>query len=149
MVETPFTREEERDCFAALWRDRLFGIPSTFGRLLYMASLRDISSGHYREPELVREFGAEEADRAIRFSHNVVFADWLTYTIEQQVTDLDLYLSALRDNKRSVLRTWLRLEPYRNLVPEEAPEHERRLFLAEIEAVLTILQAQFGPEGTV
>jgi hypothetical protein len=80
----------------------------------------------------------------------MVFAQWLGYALEQQKTEVELYLSALRDNRRAILRTWLRLDAYRGLLPEAADDEERRLYLCDIEAVLDLLRAQFeqGRDGT-
>jgi hypothetical protein len=118
-------------------------MPSTFGRLLYFSSVRDVNTGRYSTAFLAEQFGADEIDKVFRYSHNAAFAEWLNYTLEQQAADLDLYLSALLANKRTVLRAWLRFEPYRALIPEEARDEERQLFLADIEAILATMRAQF------
>jgi CheY-like chemotaxis protein len=109
--------------------------------------LRDPNNGRYSERILLERFGEQEADRVLRESHVLAFSQWLGYTLEQQKIDLVLYVSALRDNKRTVLRTWLRLEPYRNLIPESAGEEERKLYLCDLETVLQLLNAQFEPES--
>jgi hypothetical protein len=62
--------------------------------------------------------------------------------LEQQKADLDLYLSSFQADRRTILSTWIRLAPYRNLVPASARDPERRLYLADLEALLEILKAE-------
>jgi hypothetical protein len=145
-----FEADLEREAVTAIWREKLSAIPSTFARLLYLASLRGDPDGRYSESALIARFGEVETDFALRVCHEMVFAQWLGYALEQQKTEVELYLSALRDNRRAILRTWLRLDAYRGLLPEAADDEERRLYLCDIEAVLDLLRAQFeqGRDGT-
>ena len=83
----------ERGAAPDLWRHTLSQIPSLFGRLVYLCSLRDRNNGTYEHYGLAQVFGDSEADRVLRESHQQVFASWVCLTLEQQKTDLDLYLS--------------------------------------------------------
>lgn len=131
-----------RGAAADLWRHTLSQIPSTFGRLVYLASLRDQNTGRYEHHGLAQIFGESDADEALRESHVRTFAEWLSYNLEQQKADLDLYLSSFQPDKRTILNTWIRLSPYRNLVPASVREPERRLYMADLEALLEILKAE-------
>jgi hypothetical protein len=131
-----------RGAAADLWQHTLSQIPSTFGRLVYLASLRDQNTGRYEHYGLAQIFGEADADEALRESHARTFAEWLCYTLEQQKADLDLYLSSFQSDKRTILNTWIRLAPYRNLVPASALDPERRLYLADLEALLEVLKAE-------
>ncbi len=115
-------------------------IPSHFGRLVYLASLRDHNTGRYEHHGLAQIFGEEEADRALKESHFRTFSDWLCFGLEQQKADLDLYLSMFEVDKKTVLETWLRLVPYRSLLPSEVRDVERRLYLVDFEALLELLK---------
>lgn len=142
----------ERGAAADLWRRTLSQVPTVFGRLVYLCSLRDHNTGQYEHHGLAQYFGDEEADRVLRESHQQVFSDWLCFALEQQKNDLDDYLSALDSDRTKILRTWIRLAPYRNLVPAGAREAERALYLADLGAVLALLAAERGipamdPEG--
>ena len=130
------------DSAEELWRHTISQIPSSFGRLVYLASLRDQNTGRYEHHGLSQMFGDEEADRTLRQSHEQTFADWLRFDLKQQKEDLDLYLSAFRVEKRTVLATWIRLSPYRNLTPTTVREPERRLYLTDIEAILELLNSE-------
>jgi pyruvate-formate lyase-activating enzyme len=87
-------------------------------------------------------FGENESDRTLRQSHEQTFADWLAFDLKQQKQDLDLYLSAFQVEKRTILATWIRLAPYRNLTPTTVQEPERRLYLTDIEAILELLSSE-------
>ena len=134
----------ERGAASDLWRKTLSQIPSIFGRLVYLSALRNANSGRYEHHGLALVFGEEEADSALAGSHAQSFADWLGFTIEQQKADLDLYLSGLLENKRLIVETWLRLAPYRNLVPRTVAGMERELYLAELETLLELLKNEYG-----
>jgi hypothetical protein len=134
----------ERGPAADLWRKTLVQIPSVFGRLVYLASLRDQNTGRYEHHGLSQVFGEDEADQSLRESHNRTFADWLCFGLEQQKADLDLYLSSFEPDKRTILETWIRLAPYRNLVPASAREVERRLYLTDLETLLDLLKNEYA-----
>src|SRR5215212_8188007 len=106
-------RSLERDVASDLWRHTLSQIPSCFGRLVYLASLRSPNSGRYEHHGLAMRFGESQADKALRKTHLEAFSEWLTYNLEQQKADLDLYLSAQQADKREVIQSWAELTPYR------------------------------------
>jgi len=132
----------ERGAAADLWRHTLSQIPSIFGRLVYLASLRDPNTGRYEHHGLSQIFGEAEADAALQESHSQAFSEWLCFNLEQQKADLDLYLSSFQADRRTILSTWIRLAPYRNLVPASSRDPERRLYLADMEALLEILKVE-------
>ena len=134
----------ERGATADLWRNALSQIPSVFGRLVYLTSLRDQNSGRYEHYGLSQAFGDDESDSVLRHSHEQAFAEWLCFTLEQQKADLDLYLAGLNGNRRTIVNTWIRLSPYRNLVPSIAREVERHLYLADLETILELLRSEYG-----
>lgn len=133
----------ERGAPSDLWRNTLSQIPSVFGRLVYLSSLRGPNSGIYEHHGLALLFGEEEANRALRRSHEETFSDWLCFGLEQQKADLDLYLSELPGNRSMIIGTWLRLTPYRNLVPATGRPSEKQLFLSDFEALLQVLKAEY------
>ena len=85
----------DRSAAADLWRNTISQIPSVFGKLVYLASLRNPNNGAYEHHGLALVFGEDEANKALRNSHNKVFAEWLSFNLEQQKADLDLYISGL------------------------------------------------------
>lgn len=134
----------ERSAAADLWRNTLSQIPSVFGRLVYLASLRNANNGNYEHYGLALVFGEDEANRALRESHTAVFAEWLSFNLEQQKADLDLYLAGLFEDKRQVIETWVRLAPYQNLVPASIRSVERRLYINDLTALIELFRNVYG-----
>lgn len=131
---------------ADLWIRTLTQIPSLFGRLVYLSALRDVNTDQYQHHGLATVFSKDEAHDALRESHERTFAEWLTFTLEEQKADLDLYLSALDTPKRTLLKTWQRLAPYKNLIPTSALPPERNLYLLDLEMLLELLRNEYGAQ---
>jgi hypothetical protein len=127
-----------------LWQHTLSQIPSTFGRIVYLAGLRDPNSGEYQHHGFAAMFGAAEANRTMKASHDELFAEWLSYGLAHQKMDLELYLSGLEPERRRVVESWTKLEPYRGIPPETARPVERELFLADLDALLTLMRNELG-----
>ena len=140
MKGTEANEQLDRRALADVWRHTLSQIASVFGRLVYLAGLRNPNSGRYDHHGLALVFGADEANRALKKSHRQVFAEWLAFNLEQQMADLNLYLSELPEDKRTVLQAWTLLKPYRNLMPSNANPVERRLYLSELQTMLELLR---------
>ncbi len=129
---------------ADLWRNTLSQIPSIFGKLVYLASLRNGNSGRYEHHGLALVCGGDDANSALKDSHSQVFAEWLRLTVEQQKADLDLYISGLAEDKRTVVDTWVKLAPYRNLIPTSVRGVERRLYITDLTALMELLRNAYA-----
>jgi hypothetical protein len=136
----------DRRALADVWRHTLSQVPTAFGKLVYLASLRNPNSGRYEHHGLALLFGADQANRALKQSHKQVFADWLAYNIEEQLADLELYLSDLPEDRKTVMRAWSRIEPYKNLIPAAAKDVERRLYLSDLRAMIELLRGAAGDD---
>jgi hypothetical protein len=131
----------ERTALADLWRRTLSTIPSIYGRLVYLNALRT-ESGAYQHQGFVQVYGMQAAQTALLASHEQAFSSWLGFNLEQQKADLDLYLAGIVPDREGVIEIWLKLAPYRNLVPATARDSERRLFMAEFGALLELLRRE-------
>lgn len=137
--EIPFDRSPASD----LLRLTLSQIPSTFGRLVFLSTLRDPNTGVYTHYGFAQRVG-QEAAAALEQSHRQCFSEWLAFSLEEQKADLDLYLSSIDSDKKTILETWIRTKPYQNLIPAAAMEVERALYNADLEALLGLLTAVHG-----
>jgi len=136
----------DRRAVADVWRHTLLHIPSLFGRLTYLASLRNPNSGQYEHHGLALMFGQEESNLALKESHSKVFDDWLACGIEEQMADLELYLSDLLEDRKTVLAAWEKLTPYKNVVPAGVKPTQKRLYLSELRTILELLNRAAGVE---
>ena len=134
----------DRDALEDLWSNTLSRIPSVFGRLVYLSSLRDVNTGRYEHHGLAQVFSADEAHRALRLSHLRTFTEWAEYQLDAQKADLDLYLAEFCQQKKLVIETWLRLASYRNFIPASVRGPEVKLYLSDIESLLGLLKNVYG-----
>ncbi len=139
--ESPLERDRAAE---DVWERTISQIPTTFGRIAYLASLRNENSGRYQHFGLARIYSEEEADRVLRSCHREVFAEWLNFSLPQQRRDLEAYLNSIEDDRKTVLATWLDLSPYRNLGPADATAAERRLYLSDLELILDLLRNELS-----
>ncbi len=137
----------ERDASGVLWRRTLSQIPSLFGRIAWLASLRNPNTGIYEHHGLAVVFGAEGSNKALRISHLACCREWLNSGLEEQMTDLRRYLSEQADQPRKVIGNWRELGYWRSILPASMRGAERALYLAEVEVLLTLLQSEDGADG--
>ncbi len=137
----------DRGAVSNLWRNTLSQIPSVFGRLVYVSSLRNPNNGCYEHHGLALIFGEEDANKALRKSHLQIFTEWLTFNLEQQKTDLEVYLEGLPDDRATVLENWIKLAPYRNLIPGSIRGVERKLYITDLTALLEVFKNAAGAAG--
>lgn len=137
-------KEFDRSLAGDLWRHTLSQIPTTFGRLVYLTSLRDPNTGAYRHYGLAQQFNEAETDQVLRESHVRAFDEWLNFDLEGEKADLDLYLANVQGDRGTILDTWIRLKPFRNLIPSNAPQVSVDLYLSNLETLLGLLMNVHG-----
>jgi hypothetical protein len=132
----------ERRPAADLWRNTLGQIPTLYGRMVYLAALRDPNSGRYEHFGLAQQYSEEEAAATLHQSHHELFGEWLSLELEAKKSDLDDYLSALTAPIQQVIATWIRITPYRNVMPALVIEADRQLFLNDMGMLLELLRRE-------
>jgi len=139
----------ERSAAADLWKNTLSRIPTAYGRLSYLVSLRDHNSGIYRHHGLAGVFGRDESTRALRESHLKVFREWLGLDLETKTADLRDYILSLEDPPGVVLKFLAATSRNDLQLPESARVSERRLFHRDFETALALLSRGFAGESGV
>ena len=114
------------------------------GHVVFFGCGAYAAMGAYAHFGFAQRVGEEAADGALRNSHWQCFSEWLSFSLEEQKADLDLYLSGIDSDKRTILETWTRSKPYRNLIPAKAMEVERRLYNSDLETLLELLTVVHG-----
>jgi hypothetical protein len=136
----------ERDALADLWKHTLSQIPSTYGRLAYLASLRDPNSGSYRHHGLSTAFGREQSTYALRTSHEQTFLEWLTLPLPIKNTDFRQYFQSVssEESPRAVVTYLARGARYVTQAPDSAGPAQRRQFQMEMGILLELLKNDSG-----
>ena len=119
-----------------MWRKTLHRIPTHFGRLVFLAGLRDALTGRYSHPPLSQIVGREITDRTLCHSHHEIFAEWLSFSLSRQKADLDEYLLSSHAP--------LDAASYRDVMPGTAHQVERQLYLTDLETLLELLRFEYG-----
>ena len=127
-----------------VWRKTITAVPSDFGKLAYLASLRDVNSGLYHHYGLENVYSPEQCDAALRRSHLEVFYRWLEKPLEEQKDDLEFYLRGVEGDLPTVLRNWQVLQPYLGYLPMEGQAAAREWFLSDLRIILDLLLAEAG-----
>ncbi|MBS1867828.1 MAG: hypothetical protein JSS69_18100 [Acidobacteria bacterium] len=111
-------------------------------RLVYLASLRDYSTGRYYHDGLAMLFSQEVAGEALRREHMETFNELARTPLQILVEQLNYYLNSLNQDHTESLRTWESLEPYRVVAPVGADELTVRIFLSNVRIAVAILVLQ-------
>ncbi len=129
----------------ALWARDLTLIDSSYGRLVYIAGLRNPDTGRYEHFGFTNSPGSLVANRTLKRIHEAVFRDWVTFSLERKKADIDLYVVGLGEVDRiQLIDAWLRLTPYKNLVPASIQGPERQKHVSDFEAILGLMKNVYG-----
>ncbi len=134
----------ERSAAVDLWKRTLSGIPTAYGRLTYLASLRDPNSGIYRHHGLAATFGREESTRALRESHERCFLEWLGLDLESKTGDLREYIAGLDDPPDVILKYLLTTASSEYQLPDRSLPMERQLFHRDLNAITAVVRRGIG-----
>ena len=120
----------------------LAAIPNLFGRLIYIASLCDLSSGAYEHAGLAALYPPEAIQESLECCHYEIFQKILETPLSIQAEDLRECLQGMNGEFNLTVAHWRQMEAYRVLPPANAPEYLRELFFSNLRALLEILQAE-------
>ena len=136
----------ERDALADLWKHTLSQIPTIYGRLVYLASLRDPNSGTYRHHGLSAAFGREQSTYALRKSHEQAFLEWLTLPLAAKNADFRTFLQSAtsEDSPQAVVTYLARGARYASQAPDAAGPAQREQFKLEVEILVELVKNDSG-----
>jgi len=133
---------EEAD---GLWLRNLSQIRTSYGRLVYLAGLRNADSGKYEHYGAFISPSPEIVSHSILRAHERIFREWIGFSLEKKKADIDLYISGIDQiDKADLVDAWLRLTPYKNLVPGSIQGPERQRHVSDFEAILGLLKNVYG-----
>lgn len=118
----------------------LVSLPGSFGRLIYLASMRDYNTGQYYHDGLAKRFSEEAAAEALARCHREAFQLLLGCPLEEMVSELERYVLSTPAEADQLLDTWERLQPYRVAVPAQSSPVLAEFFTSNIKIALAVLR---------
>lgn len=122
-------------------------IPRQFSRLVYLASLRDLSSGRYEHAGLTALYPPTAVQQALEQCHQELFERVLEAPLEEQHEDLHASLANMQDGLHAAVVHWRKFEAYRTLLPAKSPEYLKELFCSNLRVLLDILNDERSSKG--
>jgi hypothetical protein len=121
-------------------------IPTAYGRLVYLAGLRNPDTGRYEHFGVTSSVsGGLDASRTLRRIHEQIFNEWISLSLERKKADIECYIAGIEQVDRTeLIDAWLRLTPYKNLVPASIQGPEREKHTSDFEAILGLLKNVYG-----
>jgi hypothetical protein len=145
-MDTLTQLQQNRRIIHDLTLSTLSRIPSPFSRLVYLASLRDISTNVYEHAGLSAIYPKPAVQQALQQCHQELFERILETPLAVQEEDLRAHLRTLPNGSRRAAKQWRKLESYRALLPAESPEYLKELFCSNVRAMLEILEKEPSTE---
>jgi hypothetical protein len=133
------------------WINDLANIHTYYGRLVYLAAIRNADNGRYEHFRFITGSSTSLiASGKLKRIHERLFMEWVNSSLEAKAADIALYVSTIEGvDKRLLIDTWLRLTPYLNLVPASIHGPERQRHISDSETILGLLQNVHGVASPV
>ena len=124
-----------------LKRHSLASLHGDIAQLVWVAGTRDYNTGQYYHDGLAACFTQEIASRALAQCHEECFRRLVRSPIKELVKLLEEYVTDHFPPEEFVL-TWLKLEPYRVLIPVACDPVSAKLFHSNLKIALSILESR-------
>jgi hypothetical protein len=116
-------------------------ISSEYGKLIYLASLRDLASGAYRHEGLEALYSAGSVQEALLQAHREVCLRIMEMPLALQGMDLANCWKGFEADAEGLVGNWKESEAYRTLMPFGLPDYMRTLFCSNIETLLSVFES--------
>jgi hypothetical protein len=114
-------------------------IPSDFGRLYYVSSLKDSETGRYQHDGLRDVYSEDSVQEALTHCHEELFSRILETPLKDQERDLLKCLDAAGDQFWPVVESWRETKVFTEMCPDGLPSYLNDLFSSNMAAMLDII----------
>jgi hypothetical protein len=122
----------------------LAAIPSDFGRLCYIGSLRRLGTGRYEHEGLLSLYSEDSVQEAISNCHEEMFSRILETPLREQAHDLRRCMAAAGHTVEDLIRTCRTDPSFRTMCPDGLPDYLHELFCSNMGALLAIIASSQG-----
>jgi hypothetical protein len=119
----------------------LAAIPTDFGRLYYVSSLKDADSGRYEHDGLRTLYSENAVQAGLSHCHEELFSRILETPLREQERDLHACLGSAGDKYRDVVESWRETRYFKEMCPEGLPDYLHDLFCSNMGALLAIFSS--------
>ena len=119
----------------------LAAIPTDFGRLYYVSSLKNADSGRYEHDGLKSLYSENAVQAGLSHCHEELFSRILETPLREQERDLHACLGSAGDKYRDVVESWRETRYFKEMCPEGLPDYLHDLFCSNMGALLAIFSS--------
>ena len=119
----------------------LAAISNDFGRLYYVSSLKDSTSGRYEHDGLMSLYPENAVQAALTHCHEELFSRILETPLREQDRDLRACLVSAGDKYWDVVENWRENRCFQEMCPEGLPNYLHDLFCSNMGALLAIFSS--------
>jgi hypothetical protein len=128
-----------------IWLRNLELIETSYGCLVYLAGLLDPDTGRYEYYGSSTNATADQANHDLCRCHETIFREWVGCSLAKQMADIKTYIGSIKQvDTATLIDAWLRLTPYKYLVPASIQGPERQKHISDFEALLGLLKNVYG-----
>jgi hypothetical protein len=120
----------------------LAAIPSDFGRLYYVASLRDAEKRCYVHEGLTTVYPEAAVQQALEHCHSELFCKVLETPLERQEWDLRACLGALDYDFDHIVTSWRERADYMGMIPAGLPPYLGEFFKSNLRFLLEVFTTE-------
>ncbi len=138
-----FERFQQSRCVIEDFTSRTLAvIPSFFGRLYHVSSLKDAVTGRYQHDGLVDVYSENSVQEALEQCHEELFSRILETPLPEQERDLRRCLDSAGDRFWTIVESWREDRSFRTMCPEGLPSYLKDLFCSNLGVLLAIFSSQ-------
>lgn len=130
---------ESKDRLARVLERSMSSLNSPLERLVFLASIRDVYTGHYLHEGWAQVADVQEVHDAAHHMHRAVFSGVIELSLKHLVEELRVHFRTLGGSEQEMAGTWLQAEPFREMMPAGCTIMEREFFVSQMKLALAVI----------